>query len=209
MPTINLKPNSPEYMDRDYERIRDLKQCDMEGCANAAEYKAPKNKELNQYYHFCFEHVREYNEAWNYLNGMSPEEINENIWRTHIWDRPTWKPKDYADLEEKLREKVVHSYFFGDGYNNSGKTGSGHKSHDFSSTFKEDTPEAHALRILELSPPVNLCTLKQRYKTLVKQYHPDVVGSNKETEERMKNINMAYTILKVAYKKFENLTEAD
>jgi len=42
---------------------------------------------------------------------------------------------------------------------------------------------------------------------LAKKYHPDLNGKDKESEELLKKINMAYTILKMAYQKFEDLPE--
>jgi curved DNA-binding protein CbpA len=38
-----------------------------------------------------------------------------------------------------------------------------------------------------------------RYKELVKLHHPDVHGGDKEAEERLKEINLAYSTLKASY----------
>jgi curved DNA-binding protein CbpA len=40
---------------------------------------------------------------------------------------------------------------------------------------------------------------------LAKRFHPDLNKSNPEAEETLKKINMAYTVLKLAYKKFDDL----
>ena len=37
--------------------------------------------------------------------------------------------------------------------------------------------------------------VKSRYKELVKQYHPDTNGGDKEAEEKIKEINEAYQII--------------
>ena len=69
------------------------------------------------------------------------------------------------------------------------------------------TAEFEALGIMGLESPVTLAEIKARYKTLVKKYHPDHNREDPTAEELLKKINMAYTILKVAYQKFEELPE--
>ena len=58
---------------------------------------------------------------------------------------------------------------------------------------------------MELEVPITLTDIKKRYKELAKKYHPDLNPNNKDAEEQLKKVNMAYTILKVAYEKFEKL----
>jgi DnaJ-class molecular chaperone len=57
-----------------------------------------------------------------------------------------------------------------------------------------------------LAPPVTLDGIKARYKELAKKYHPDLNAACRQSEELLKSINMAYTILKMAYGKFEKLS---
>jgi DnaJ-domain-containing protein 1 len=49
-----------------------------------------------------------------------------------------------------------------------------------------------ALAVLGLEEPVTLLQLKARYKELVKRYHPDANGGNRDTEERLKQVIKAY-----------------
>jgi hypothetical protein len=62
--------------------------------------------------------------------------------------------------------------------------------------LRHATPQQKALRCMALVPPVSLTQLKARYKELVKQFHPDANGGDKSAEERLKDINDAYTTLK-------------
>src|SRR5687768_8073979 len=66
--------------------------CAWEGCDQPGLYKAPKgNKAEGQYHHFCLEHVRHYNTAYNFFSGMKPDEIDEHVSRSAQTDgRPTW-----------------------------------------------------------------------------------------------------------------------
>ncbi len=52
--------------------------------------------------------------------------------------------------------------------------------------------------IMDLNAPLTLTGLKARYKELVKQHHPDANGGDKLAEERLKEINEAYSTLKKA-----------
>lgn len=47
--------------------------CEKEGCGAQGEFRAPKSvSELQTYYWFCLDHVREYNKAWDFYKGMTP-----------------------------------------------------------------------------------------------------------------------------------------
>src|SRR6185295_5904657 len=45
--------------------------CDYVGCKHAGEHRAPKGRDrAGEYWHFCREHVSDYNRRWNYFAGM-------------------------------------------------------------------------------------------------------------------------------------------
>ena len=48
---------------------------------------------------------------------------------------------------------------------------------------------------LNLGPRSTLAEVKRRYKELVKRYHPDLNGGDKQGEERLKDLNEAYRTL--------------
>lgn len=56
--------------------------------------------------------------------------------------------------------------------------------------------EERAYRTLGLEYPVSTTDLKARYKILVKEYHPDANRGDKTAEDRLKDINAAYRVLK-------------
>ena len=58
--------------------------------------------------------------------------------------------------------------------------------------------ERIALDVLELSWPLTLAEVKSRYKELVKLHHPDANGGAREAEEKLKEINAAYSTLRVS-----------
>jgi len=199
MPKIFLKPNSPEFDDgREKKRAPRQRCCDMPDCNDAGEYRAPKSRDLSDYYWFCLPHVQEYNKAWNYFSGMSMSEVEDYINTATVWDRPTRRYDSMGATTEALKNKAWQTYNFTEDEAPRTRT---------YSEAARNTPEFESLALMGLEPPVTLDDVKARYKILAKKYHPDLNGKDKESEELLKKINMAYTILKMAYKKFEDLPE--
>jgi hypothetical protein len=197
MPRIFLKPNSAEYADKS--TARRIQMCDMPGCRDHAEFRAPKDRSLQDYYHFCMDHVREYNKAWNFFQGMSAGEVEEHLHKSLYGDRPTWKYGVNGNAEEALYTRAWQTF------NYTEKEPPKQNRYHQSPAPASLTPEHEALGIMGLAPPVTLEEIKTRYKSLAKKHHPDLNGGCKDAQELLKQINMAYTILKLAYEKFEEL----
>jgi len=133
-------------------------------------------------------HVREYNKTWNYYAGMSDQEVEDDVRKDTVWQRPSWRwgGASYSNGIDprKLREGLDGL----DGPDDGPKEKNGHRWHSHS-------PEGEALVILDLRPPVTATSVKARYKELVKKHHPDANGGTKESEEKFKQIGHAYQIL--------------
>ena len=167
------------------------KKCDSPKCNEKGEYRAPKSRiMLNEYFYFCLDHIKEYNKSWDFYKGMSVEQI-ENFMRSDtFWDRPSWPLKNsfnnifdefseyVEDFVKNDDDKINDSYFK-------------NKLLDENLTIEE----AKALKELDLKMPISLEKIKKNYKKLVKIFHPDVNGNNKEAEERFKQINESYKLL--------------
>src|SRR5579863_1383268 len=79
-PLLAVDPNPP------------LRLCDHPGCEAGGNFRAPRSRlELDRYFWFCIDHVRSYNTAWNYYAGMSAAEIEAEIRRDTVWQRPSWR----------------------------------------------------------------------------------------------------------------------
>ena len=160
------------------------RRCDSPGCKERGEYRAPRSREqLRDYYWFCLEHVRTYNNAWNYYTGMSEEEVEGERRADTYWHRPT---RPFSG-EPKFGEAMHDGFGFFDEDAERQAT----QKDQYSAT----APELAALAILNLSPPVTRQAIKSRYKELVKRHHPDANGGSKEAEEQLKSINRAYETL--------------
>ena len=68
------------------------KVCDAANCRKEGIYPAPKSRsQLNEYYFFCIDHVRDFNKSWNYFEGLDEQEFEKEIRKSTTWERPSWK----------------------------------------------------------------------------------------------------------------------
>jgi len=176
--------------------MHSLRTCSMPSCMEEGAHKAPKDRSLESHHWFCFEHVQEYNRAWDFFSGMSGRDIEEHIIRSTLWDRPTRPHDGHATIEEHLHRKAWQTYHFTEEKPEKEKTA-------FAAGISHDTPEFQAMVIMGLEPPLDMVVIKARYKELVKKHHPDVNHNDPNAGELIKSINMAYTILKLACEKYE------
>ncbi len=200
MPSIILKHKSPEFADST--KTQHIKNCEMPGCPDEGEHKAPKHRGLNEYYFFCNSHIKEYNKAWDFFSGMSTNEVNNHMHKSRYGDRPTWKQSE-ANMEEELLRAARNTYFNGD--EESQKEDKKYNDNKRKFAGDTNTPEYEAMALMGLEPPVTLDEIKAKYKKLAKKYHPDLNKDDPNAEELLKKINMAYTILKLALKDYEDL----
>ena len=176
-----------------------VRPCDHPGCAAGGEFRAPKSRlDLRDYYWFCLDHVRAYNAAWNYYAGMTDGEIESEIRRDTVWQRPSWRLGDRHSPSYAARIRDYFDVFA------ASPAGSGHR--DQRSGDRQPNAERRALSareqalsVFEIEPPFTAVRLKARYKTLVKLHHPDAHGGDKAAEEKLKVINQAYATLKASY----------
>src|SRR5579872_2612284 len=83
---IRVKPHE----DR---RLRtDCPACDWSGCRQNATHRAPKGRAREgEYWRFCLDHVRDYNQSYNFFAGMSDNAVAEYQKDAITGHRPTWK----------------------------------------------------------------------------------------------------------------------
>ena len=166
--------------------------CDQAGCTAEGLYRAPKSRErLNDYFVFCLEHVRDYNQTWDFYRGMSQEQIEAHIRFDTVWQRPSWplgnfKMNGHCDPLDEI----------GEGFGLFGKQREEKRAAH--RDWVARSPEEKALLLLGLKPPPVFAEIKARYKELVKRFHPDANGGDKGAEEQLKLINQAYSTLKQA-----------
>ncbi|MBX7198684.1 MAG: J domain-containing protein [Rhodospirillaceae bacterium] len=169
--------------------------CAWEGCTAAGDYRAPKDRDLRSYVALCLEHVRAYNASWDYHKGATPADLETEIRSAATWERPTWKMGSLGGGRRRYKVHDPFGFAAGTSFDPDGEAASA------KDTKRDETAQVHAarqsaLKVLSLTMPVTLEGLKQRYKELVKKYHPDANGGSAEAETRMKIINQAYQLLR-------------
>ena len=185
----------------------DVKRCEFGTCEKEGLYQAPKadlsshQKRPDSWYWFCLDHVRDYNASWNYFREMSEAEILKE-WRQDItWQRPTWPLGSWYTRKSMAFEHVFSArqnkdrHFFDDPFG---------LFDDYPGPQEQDrkrpnTPESQAVLLLELSVPFDKDQLQTAYRRLVKKFHPDLNQGCLLSEEKLKQINQAYTLLKKGF----------
>jgi hypothetical protein len=174
--------------------------CDHPGCEAGGDFRAPRSRlELNNYHWFCLEHVRAYNSAWNYYAGMSDAEIEAEIRRDTVWQRPSWRLGERHGPGPRIHDAFGlyngKQYDGGGGRRANGRAGGSAAA----AASRAASAREQALTVFDLAPPLTAVQLKARYKVLVKLHHPDAHGGDKAAEEKLKVINQAYATLKASY----------
>jgi len=166
--------------------------CEAAGCRLHGEYRAPRARDrLTEYRWFCLEHVRDYNKKWDYFAGLGAEQIEAHIRADTTWRRPVWPLG-----ARRSGGPYVH---INDPFDLADDAGLGERPHPKFDGSEQLTPaERTALDVLELSWPSTRADVKSRYKELVKLHHPDANGGAREAEEKLKQINAAYSTLRAS-----------
>ena len=170
-----------------YQRV-----CEAAGCRLHGEYRAPRDRDrLNDYRWFCLEHIRDYNKKWDYFAGLGADQIEAHTRADTTWRRPVWPLG--ARRSGGGYAHIVDPFGLAD------DAGLGEKPAPHYDGSEQLTPaERNALDVLELSWPLTRAAVKSRYKELVKLHHPDANGGARDAEEKLKQINAAYSTLRAS-----------
>lgn len=167
------------------ENINFKRKCFKKDCLKPGIYKAPKSKnEINNYIWFCEEHIKLYNKSWNYCKDMSQKEIENHIQQDTIGWRPTW---NFSTATKKFKnfEKIFSNYFHF------------FKKEKKFKINKKNTILNNSLKTLDINEKnIDIKLIENKYKKLVKKYHPDKHNGDKKYEEKLKKINKAFEEVK-------------
>ena len=167
----------------------ELPGCQWPGCAAAATHRAPKGRlRASEYWRFCLEHVREYNNSYNFFAGMSEDAIAKYQKEAITGNRPTWKMGSIGGKRTRSAAK--------------GFEGADWAADDPFSVLGEGrkifNAQRRALDVLGLEADAKRADIKSKFKTLVKLHHPDANGGDRGSEARLREIIQAYNYLKSA-----------
>jgi hypothetical protein len=171
------------------------RRCDAPGCDAPGEFRAPGAWRADfdgpgDWRWFCLDHVRAFNGAYNYFDGMSADEISAAQNPYGGWDRetrafaangaspgPRWA--DFAHPLDAIGARFAHRN------PRLRKDGRG----------LSEADRRH-LATLGLDLDADRRALRLRYAELVRRYHPDRNGGDRSHEKALRQVIEAYTALK-------------
>ena len=167
--------------------------CDWNKCDKEGKYKAPVEKDNSKKFRMlCLDHVKEFNKNWNYFSGMSDDQIYNFIKSDLTWHKPTqsFSSSDnfFKVLWNNALKDEVKNFDLDPNFDNMRQ-------------FRFDNHDIKAFSIIGINVGVKWDKVQEKFKKLVKKFHPDMNSGNKKFEEKLKVITLAYTQLKNTYRK--------
>ena len=162
--------------------------CDWNNCFDIGEYKAPVEKDNSKKYRLlCLNHVKEFNKNWNYFSGMNDNQILEFLKSDVTWHKPTQSFTSSDNFFKILWNNTLNDEIDTSKFKNINQ-------------FKFNNNDIKAFSILGISVGLKWSKIQDKFKKLVKKFHPDMNSGNKNYEEKLKVITLAYTQLKNTYR---------
>jgi curved DNA-binding protein CbpA len=169
--------------------------CQHKGCARKGEFRAPKGRDFEgQFFLFCLDHVKEYNQTYNYFAGMSDAAVQDYQKDALTGHRPTWNvgvngqvaPDSKLDAAALLRARLerLRKAREAAAANAARKT--------------RGRAAIKALETLGLDENADRATIRRRFKELAKRLHPDLNEGDRSREDKLRAIIDAYNYLKNA-----------
>ena len=164
--------------------------CDHPGCEEAGKFRAPKAPDvLDDYYWFCQEHVREYNNKWNFFEGTTEAELNAQRSKDKVWERQT---KPMGDPEARAGARLgiedPHQVLGANATLNPGRNAKAGR--------RLPPTERRAIEILEAKDDWSKAEIRKAYKKLIKVLHPDMNGGDRSQEEQLQEVRWAWDQIK-------------
>jgi hypothetical protein len=205
-----MKTNSPLFdrirvkPDKDRRLRAELPACQWPKCDAPATHRAPKGRlRDSEYWQFCLEHVREYNNSYNFFAGMSEDAVAKYQKEAITGHRPTWKMGSLGGKRTVRRGRGQArgpEWPADDPFSLFGEAGARSTGHARTATEgrKIFNAQRQALDALGLEADAKRADIKSRFKVLVKRHHPDANGGDRGSEARLREIIQAYNYLKSA-----------
>jgi len=163
--------------------------CEWENCIEIGNYKAPMEKDNSKNYRWlCVEHIKLFNKNWDYFDGMNQNEIEIFLKSDMTWHRPTQKFGSSDNFFNILWNNALNDKF------NFFK----HEKNTHSLNEKKlSEKDIDAFKIMGLELNASWPIIQKKFKTLVKKFHPDKNSGNKQFEDKLKKITLAYSHLRL------------
>ncbi|WP_342788592.1 J domain-containing protein [Rhabdaerophilum calidifontis] len=175
----------------DEPRAEEGPRCEHPGCARKGEFRAPKGRvHEGEFFRFCLDHVREYNQSYNYFAGMSEGAVQNYQKDALTGHRPTWTvgvnggpgPESKLDAATLLRARLERL--------RKARAAAGEPRRRVGKLALK------ALEALGLDENADRATIRRRFKDLAKRLHPDLNEGDRSREDKLRAIIDAYNYLK-------------
>lgn len=178
--------------------------CAVAGCPETGEFRAPpesgngSSSEGPRWRWLCLEHVREFNQKYNFFTGMSADEI-EAAQRPYAgWERETRAfssnatspPPRWSDFSDPLDA-------IGAKFRDRMKRAAEAERHRKDGKFVSPD-DRRALDVMGLDLDADRKALRTRYTELLRRYHPDHNGGDRTHERALQDVISAYSQLRKA-----------
>ena len=169
--------------------------CEHPGCQEQGQYRAPKSPdELDEYKWFCKDHVREYNLKWNFFNGTTETEVEEQVeeqaQKDRVWERET------KSFKKSAEERAWSRLGVDDPHQVLGENATRNPGRGVTGTRKLPPTERRAIEILEARDNWTKTEVRKAYKKLIKVLHPDMNGGDRSQEEQLQEVVWAWDQIK-------------
>jgi hypothetical protein len=163
--------------------------CEWENCKEFGKFKAPLEKDNSKNFKWlCQDHIKLFNENWNYFDGMSEIEVEKFLKSDVTWHRPTQEFGSSDNFFNILWNNALSDKF--NFFKQEKSTGN-----LFNKKLSEKDKDAFKIMDMEFTSDWKI--IQKKFKTLVKKFHPDRNAGNKEFEDKLKKITLAYSHLKM------------
>jgi hypothetical protein len=186
------------------------RRCEHKGCDDIGVCKAPKPfaartihvpgqrvTESDDSHWFCQRHAAEYNQSYDFFEGMTEAEITDFQASAGFGHKPTWRfgggpvggMKSGATFNPKNWRGARDWLYNGHGGGDATKEG----------RMRDRTRlQIRALDELNLPHNAGATAIRERYGVLVKQFHPDSNGGDRSMEYRLAIVIRAFKALKAS-----------
>ena len=179
------------------------RECAHPRCSEPGEYRAPGGRGHGfdgpgEWRWLCLEHVREFNAGYDWFEGMSAEEVfaaqsPASGWRT---ESPSFRPTAgvdgmprWSDFDDPLDAISARA---------SAIKSRARREAEMAMDGRFSREEAEALETMGLGLDTDRKGLRRRYSELVRRYHPDRNGGDRQYETRLNRVVEAYQTLRKA-----------
>jgi hypothetical protein len=186
---IRVKPPADETSRA---RAKRSKVCQQPGCELEGAFPAPRQDGKGKY-HFCQEHVAEYNRSFNFFEGMTEAEAaafaaDERHGHQRTWKFGSGPMAGGRGAKAQDPRRWAGRKFFDLGADAAPKT-----------EANDRLPMVtRALRELDLAPDAAPAAIRARYAEYVRRFHPDANQGDRSSEQKLERVVKAGRLLKAA-----------